>query len=70
MPRPDPKTKPASKDHEVIPSVAGCTTGSLCPRCPYIQDEVLSLYKAEVLSTVATLLALARNFRAPQHHVS
>src|SRR5215204_6656013 len=27
-----------------IPSVAGCTTGSLCPRCPYIRDEVLSLY--------------------------
>jgi hypothetical protein len=38
------KQKPASKDHVVIPSVAGCTTGSLCPRCPYIQDEVLSLY--------------------------
>ena len=28
----------------MIPSVAGCTTGSLCPRCPYIRDEVLSLY--------------------------
>src|SRR5215212_1252784 len=36
--------RPASKDHNVIPSVAGCTTGSLCPRCPYIRDEVLSLY--------------------------
>ena len=28
----------------MIPSVAGCTTGSLYPRCPYIRDEVLSLY--------------------------
>jgi hypothetical protein len=28
----------------VIPSVAGCTTGSLYPRRPYIRDEVLSLY--------------------------
>src|SRR5829696_1635388 len=36
--------KPASKDHNVIPSVAGCTTGSLNPRCPYRRDEVLSLY--------------------------
>ena len=34
----------------MIPSVAGCTTGSLCPRCPYIRDEVLSLYQDEVLS--------------------
>jgi hypothetical protein len=38
------KQKPASKDHVVIPSVAGCTTGYLCPRCPYRRDEVLSLY--------------------------
>jgi hypothetical protein len=35
-----------------IPSVAGCTTGSLYPRCPYIRDEVLSLYQAEFLSMV------------------
>ena len=28
----------------MIPSVAGCTTGSLYPRCPYRRDEVLSLY--------------------------
>jgi len=41
----------------MIPSVAGCTTGSLCPRCPYIQDEVLSLYQAEFLSTVGILIA-------------
>ena len=27
-----------------IPGVAGCTTSSLCPRCPYKRDEVLSLY--------------------------
>ena len=33
----------------MIPSVAGCTTGSLNPRCPYIRDEVLSLYQAEFL---------------------
>src|SRR5215207_4630311 len=39
------------QDHKVIPNVAGCTTGSLCPRCPYIRDEVLSLYKAEFLYT-------------------
>jgi hypothetical protein len=33
---PFPKTKTGlSKDHKVIPIVAGCTTGSLCPRCPY-----------------------------------
>jgi hypothetical protein len=38
----------------VIPSVAGCTTGSLCPRCPYRRDEVLSLYQAEFLSEVQT----------------
>src|SRR5829696_301157 len=25
-------------------AVAGCTIDSLCPRCPYIRDEVLSLY--------------------------
>jgi len=39
----------------MIPNVAGCTTGSLCPRCPYIKDEVLSLYQAEFLSTVGIL---------------
>jgi hypothetical protein len=33
----------------MIPSVAGCTTGSLCPRCPSIWDRVLSLYSALVL---------------------
>ena len=33
----------------MIPSVAGCTTGSLCPRCPYIRDKVLSLYYTEIL---------------------
>ena len=31
---PFPKQKPALRI-KVIPSVAGCTTGSLCPRCPY-----------------------------------
>src|SRR5215204_1828752 len=35
----------------MIPGVAGCTTGSLCPRCPNKKDEVLSLYQAEFLST-------------------
>jgi hypothetical protein len=39
-----------------IPSVAGCTTGSLYPRCPYIRDEVLSLYQAEFLSMVGILI--------------
>ena len=33
----------------MIPTVAGCTTGSLSPRCPYIWDRVLSLYLALVL---------------------
>ena len=39
----------------MILSVAGCTTGSLCPRCPYIRGEVLSLYQAEFKSTVGIL---------------
>jgi hypothetical protein len=54
----------------MIPSVAGCTTGSLCPWCPYIRDEVLSLYQAEVLSAVATLLLVARHVCIAQHNVS
>jgi hypothetical protein len=40
----------------MILSVAGCTTGSLCPRCPYIRGEVLSLYQAEFMSTVGILV--------------
>ena len=39
-----------------IPSVAGCTTGSLYPRCPCIRDEVQSLYQAEFLSMVGILI--------------
>src|SRR5215203_1780852 len=54
----------------MIPSVAGCTTGSLCPRCPHIRDEVLSLYsKPKFLSTRATLLVLVQKFRTPEHNV-
>ena len=53
----------------MIPSVAGCTTGSLCPRCPYIRDKVLSLYEAEVLFTGATLLALSQKFCTSEHYV-
>src|SRR5215207_4157913 len=55
VPRPDPKQNRPLRI-VMIPSVAGCTTGSLCPRCPYIQDEVLSLYQAEFLSTVRILI--------------
>jgi hypothetical protein len=53
----------------MIPSVVGCTTGSLCPRCPYRRDEVLSLYQAEFLSTLATLRVLSRRFRTLEHYV-
>src|SRR5215208_3844072 len=59
---PFPKTKTGHYRITMIPTVAGCTTGSLCPRCPYIRDEVLSLYQAEFLSTLATLLLVARRF--------
>ena len=54
----------------MIPSVAGCTTGSLYPGCPYTRDEVLSLYLAEFLSTLTTLLALSLRFSTPEHNVS
>jgi hypothetical protein len=54
----------------MIPAgVAGCTTRSLCPRCPYKWDEVLSLYQAEFLSTLATLRVLSRKFRILEHYV-
>ena len=53
----------------MIPSVAGCTTGSLYPRCPYTRDEVLSLYLAEFLSTLTTLPVLARKCRTLEHNV-
>ena len=40
----------------MIPSVAGCTTGSLCPtRCPIRRGEVPRLYQAELLSSVRML---------------
>ena len=34
-----------------------------------IRNEVLRLYQAELLSMVATLLALSRRFRALEHYV-
>jgi len=53
----------------MIPSVAGCTTGSPCPRCPYRRDEVLSLYQAEFLSKWGTLIVMAGRFCNSDHYV-
>ncbi len=39
-----PKTKPTTSRVDIDPSVAGCTTGSVCPGCPPQKDRVLSLY--------------------------
>src|SRR5215204_2218278 len=43
-----PKTKTGHRIQRSL--VAGCTTGSLYPRCPSLRGEVLSLYSARVLS--------------------
>jgi hypothetical protein len=70
MPRPDPKTKPASMDHKAIPSVAGCTTGSLCPRCPYRRDEVRSLYsKPSFCLWLGIVTGMSSRFCTPAHFV-
>jgi hypothetical protein len=55
----------------MIPSVAGCTTGPLCPRCPYIiRDEVLSLYQAEVLSSKwGIITVMTSRFCIIEHYV-
>jgi hypothetical protein len=68
MPRPDPKQNRPLRI-VMIPSVAGCTTGSLCPRCPYLRDEVLSLYQAEFLSTVGILIVNGHRFSTLGHYV-
>jgi hypothetical protein len=53
----------------MIPSVAGCTTGSLCPRCPYIRDEVLSLYTKPSCCLRDMLMVVTRMFSVLQHYV-
>src|SRR5215217_33837 len=51
----------------MIPSVAGCTTGSLSPRCPHIRDEVLSLYsKPRFWSVEAILSSNEPNIQCPR----
>jgi hypothetical protein len=53
----------------MIPSVAGCTTGSLCPRCPYTRDEVLSLYSKPRSCLRDMLMVVTRMFCVLQHYV-
>jgi len=53
----------------MIPTVAGCTTGSLCPRCPYIRDEVLSLYTKPSCCLRDMLMVVTRMFSVLQHYV-
>jgi hypothetical protein len=48
LPLPFPRTKTGHRIHSS--EVAGCATGSLCPRRPFIQGRDLSLYLARFLS--------------------
>jgi hypothetical protein len=41
------KTKPTTSKRSFDPLVAGCTTGSLNPRCPSVRDKALSLYREQ-----------------------
>src|SRR5829696_1584594 len=53
----------------LIPSVAGCTTGSLCPRCPYTGRSSKPLLSQVFVCGGHTVHVSSQKFRAQEHYV-
>ena len=65
---PFPNAKPTTESRRSL--VAGCTTGSPCPRCPSIRGRALSLYLAQVFSANLTIKAPEADSSASRHILS